>query len=154
MAYNTYEVTTLNIELKKIEDHLFNELIELIHSDNEMKKIFYPNFINRIGLASIAYYILENEKRIGFIALIEEKESYTVDCGIIEAYRNKGIGTTALNLLTNHLKINDKKITIETKISNISANKAILKNKCKLVKTLNNINYYEVSNKSFVKLKK
>lgn len=141
----------MQIKLEKVKEQLYHEVINLIRSDSELSEIFAFNCLTRVGFSPITYYILADNKRIGFISLIDEGMSYNIDCGIIKQYRNKKIGTTAMALFLKEIEKFKIRIITETTVDNVAANRMLKKNSFVLIKTKRMINYYEFAEAADIK---
>lgn len=121
----------INLNVKLVDasssDRNSNIIKNMMQTEEGIKEIFK----NRIDRLSSSYYsclIIVNEEIAGFVNLVEEKRNkdfYFLDMGIKKEYRNKGIGTKALEIILN-LDI-DRFIINETKETNLLANSSINK---------------------------
>lgn len=116
----------LNIKLKKEKNDYFRKwIIEEWKHHNIIDPIYQLRIIKPEELTfekNEEYYkILYDYKMVGFIGIKNyEKELYLYRFFISEAYRNKGIGTVALNKIIDLAKKENKDLTLEVIGENIA----------------------------------
>ena len=106
---------------KNLDDYY--KACDMIKKDNDLAKIFLSKE-ERIKYSSYAAIIEYNGEDVGFVSILNEKADYnflTLDMGILNEYRGKGIGKEVLEMIK---KIPCEDFIIgETRKSNIGANK-------------------------------
>lgn len=134
------------LELRKIDDREIYKIINVILDDNLLSKTFDTenNMRTRLFHSCYACYIYLDNIKIGFINVIERYNTYEVDMGILSMYRGKGYATKSLNLLKENVLCSCDNVIIQTEKNNIAANKSILHNDFKLIKTDKKYNYYRM----------
>lgn len=129
------------IKIKRAKENEYTEIYKIIHSDQTLTETFTHNRQSRL-INSVSYFIELNNKIIGFISLVEEKEGYGVDIGLIEGYRGKGIGKHCLKYITDLMKEQKVKFFLETEVSNKAINKINNDLGFVKIKTIGNRNIY------------
>lgn len=134
------------LELRKIDDREIHKIINVILDDNLLSKTFDTenNMRTRLFDSCYACYIYLDNIKIGFINVIERYNTYEVDMGILSMYRGKGYATKSLNLLKENVLCSCDNVIIQTEKNNIAANKSILHNDFKLIRTDKKYNYYRM----------
>lgn len=134
------------IELKQIDNREIHKIINLVSEDNLLLKTFgnEKNIKSRLLNSCYACYICLDNVEIGFINVIERYNTYEIDMGILSMYRGKGYATKSLNILKETVLCNCDNVIIQTEKSNIAANKSVLHNDFKLIKSDQKYNYYRM----------
>lgn len=132
------------LELKKIEDCNLYKIIGIISEDNLLLNTFGVgnNIKSRLLNSCYACFIFLNGVRIGFINVVHKNNIYEVDMGILSMYRNKGYGTMALRMLRKSILCYCRNVIIQTERNNVAANKSIIDNEFKLIRSDKKYNYY------------
>ena len=151
-----------HIHSKATMGTIFNELnvlgIELLlqvlqaYEIQELPRIPQPigDFISGKGLSERDTYINYNQKRVGFIALVNSIHGnfYEIDMGVKKEYQGLGIGTQALSLLKRIVQKNNINIEIQVKNVNYAAIKTVLKNGFVLARQDKLYSYFSIDSKS------
>lgn len=134
------------IELKQIDNREIHKIINLVSEDNLLLKTFGngKNIKSRLLNSCYACYIYLDNIKIGFINVIDRYNTYEIDMGILSMYRGKGYATKSLNILKETVLCNCDNVIIQTEKNNIAANKSVLHNDFKLIKTDQKYNYYRM----------
>lgn len=112
---------------KENNDYFRNWIIEEWKHHNTVDEIYQLRIINPEELTfdefEEYYKILFNDEMVGFIGIKNyEKEIYLYRFFIDEKYRNKGIGTIALNKIIDMAKEQNKDISLEVIGENMARN--------------------------------
>lgn len=134
------------IELVRIDDRELYKVNDFISQDNVLFSTFGQAYFLRKRLLDSCYaaYIMIDDKKIGFINIVDRFNNLEIDMGILSFYRGKGYGTKALKILKEQVIKDRNNIIIQTKRSNIAAIKSIDSNGFKLIKEDNHYKYYTV----------
>ena len=134
------------IELRKIENCDLYQIIGIISEDNLLLKTFGVgnNIKSRLLNSCYACYIYLNDVRIGFINVVDKNNICEVDMGILSMYRGMGYSTKALKKLKENILCYCSEVIIQTEKNNIAANKGIIDNEFKLVRSDKKYNYYSM----------
>ena len=140
------------VYLEKLSFNDQNKIIDLIYKDEVLYETFLErgNTLGRLSNSAYTAFIKDEDIVVGFVMLVEitETNTYEVDMGILEKYRNKGYGTIGLSLLKDIIKSNKIKVEIQTKKENKGAIKSILNNGFVLLRNDNECNYYIMESES------
>lgn len=134
------------IELRKIENCDLYKILGIISEDNLLLKTFGVgnNIKSRLLNSCYACYIYLDDVRIGFINVVDKNNICEVDMGILSMYRGKGYSTKALKKLKENILCYFSEVVIQTEKNNIAANKGIIDNEFKLVRSDKKYNYYSM----------
>ena len=132
------------LELERIEDYDLYKILGIISEDNLLLKTFGigNNIKSRLLNSCYTCYICLNGVRIGFINVVDRNSFCEVDMGILSMYRGMGYSTKALNLLKEKVLCYCSDVIIQTEKNNIPANKSIIDNEFKLIRSDKKYNYY------------
>lgn len=129
----------------------FNKIMNL-YINPDINSTFGGYRKDRLAASEISFLIYLNNEPIGFILLVGEhqrKDSLGIDIALKKEYRGKGYGKIALEIFKEKYltKIEDK-IHVEVNKDNIAANKILDILDKEYIETIDNSNFYKISNKN------
>lgn len=139
------------IYLQRLDDNDLTKILDMIYSDEDLKKTFIGEKNTRSRLLNSIYaaIIKKENTDIGFVMLVDNERTNKseIDMGILKAYRNKGYGTEVLRQLKSIIISNELDIEIQIKKLNMGAIKSVLNNGFVLKSQNQECNYYGIDRK-------